>query len=68
MMITGEPITKPTVQCAHCGGVRTKRLAVVVDVQSDLVDFECRDCGQTTRVKWLDFERTQKEMGETNQA
>jgi len=72
MTITGRPIKKPTVQCAHCGGTRTKleRMSAVVggDGQSDMVDFECLDCGQTTRVKWLDFERAQKAMNETQQA
>jgi hypothetical protein len=43
-------------------------MAVVGDGLSDLADFECRDCGQTTRVKWLDFEQAQKEMNEAIQA
>ena len=70
MVITGQLIKRPTVQCAHCGGARTKfeRMAAVGDGQSDLADFECGNCLQTTRIKWLDFERAQKEMDEANQA
>ena len=68
-MITGQPIKKPVVQCAHCGGTKTKfeRMAFIGNGQTDLADFECRDCAESTRVLWVEYEQARKSLSQAEQ-
>jgi hypothetical protein len=64
LIVTGQPIQSPVVQCAHCASIKTRFVSVAIlgaEDANDPADFHCSDCGKTTRVNWRDYLQAQRQ-------